>query len=257
MDNRSFLYAPNWVKTTALLVLVGALCASLFVGFSFIGRDGHEDWILASISLAQVAASGLVISLIVFYSERDVSALGLQRRAEGFFYKTLPRAFSLIDFPVSSFERWEERTVSDRDLKRALRDSDTEIEVMHRPGELDSHYRIAALGRRLVMRVQVNVSEFAISYYFPADSAAEKDRLAAELEWAFSRLLGINGYAGGWYYSTERFDGRTYASIHLSKDMGPDFLEDERKKLYVANEIAANTRGILKDCIERGVRTAY
>ena len=48
-----------------------------------------------------------------------------------------------------------------------------------------------------------------------------------------------------------------YASLHLAQDFGPDLLEDERRKPLVANDIAASTRGILKECVQKEVRTAY
>jgi hypothetical protein len=257
MDSRNFVYAPAWVKTVALVVLAAALVSAILVSHYYIGRGGREDWILAGLSLAQIAASGLVIALVVFYSERDVNALGLQKRAEAFFYKTFPRALALIDYPQARFEPWEERTIRESTLALVPQKSHTKIRIRHNPGEIDAFYELTALESRMILRVQVNVSELAVSYYFPAADDAEKDRIAETLTWAFSRLIEVNGYAGGWYFSREAFDGQTYASIHLSKDFGPDFLENDRKKLTAAQDIAANTRGILKDCGEKGVRTVW
>ena len=258
MDSKNFVYVPRWVKTVALLVLVLALFISLLISYQYIGRGNKEDWILAGLSLGQIAASGIVISLVVFFSEKDVNSTGLQKRSEAFFYKTFPRACSLIDYPRADFEPWEEKSVNDASIKSVPRHSNTQIRIMHNPGEIDAYYEITAFASKLVIRIQVNISEVVISYYIPARDEQEKDAIQHKLAWAFSRYTQVSGYtAGDWYFSRENFDGNHYASLHLTQDFGPDFLEDERKKLFVANDIAASTRGILKECVQKEVRTAY
>ncbi|MAL97570.1 MAG: hypothetical protein CL583_03875 [Alteromonadaceae bacterium] len=258
MESRSFIYAPAWVKVVSIAVLVLALISAAAVAFYFLGEENGQDWILIAMSLGQVAASGIVIAMVVFFSERDVNVMDLQRRSERLFYETFPNACLLIDFPLEPFKPWEERRVRSAELEKTLRNSRTAIEISHVPGQIDAYYRIRLeSGQALVMRLQVNIGEVAISYYIPAASEAEKDRISGILEWAFSRYREIGGYEGGWYFSREAFDNNCYASIHLTRDFGADFLENERKKLFMSNDVAASTRGILKDCLKNGIATAY
>lgn len=258
MESRNFIYAPGWVKVVALSVLVFALLCAVGVSLYFLGKEDRQDWILVAMSLGQVAASGIVIAIVVFFSEKDVNVLNLQKRAERLFLETFPKACLLIDFPEGEFISWGNRKVRSSDIDRALRSSKTDIQISHAPGQIDAYYNISReSGESIVIRLQVNVGEVVVSYYIPASSEDEMKEISNKLEWAFSRYYEVGGYVGGWYFSREGFDGLTYASIHLTKDFGPDFLENERKKLFMANDIAASTRGIMKDCVKNGISMSY
>ncbi|AMD01599.1 hypothetical protein [Halomonas chromatireducens] len=258
MESKNFIYAPSWVKVVALSVLAFALISAVGVSVYFLGKENRQDWILVAMSLGQVAASGIVIAIVVFFSEKDVNVINLQKRAERLFLETFPRACLLIDFPEGEFKLWESKKVNGNDIEQALRNSKTTIRVNHIPGQIDAYYHISReSGESIVMRLQVNVGEVAISYYIPAECENEMHEISKKMEWAFSRYYEVGGYVGGWYFSREDFDGLTYASIHLTKDFGADFLENERKKLFLSNDVAATTRGIMKDCVKNGILMSY
>ncbi len=258
MESRNFIYAPGWVKVVALSVLVFTLASAIGVSLYFLGKEEKQDWILVAMSLGQVAASGIVIAIVVFFSEKDVNVINLQRRAERLFLETFPRACLLIDFPEGEFKDWGNKKMRANDIAQALKNSKTSIKVNHIPGQIDAYYYISReSGGSIVMRLQVNVGEVVVSYYIPAKSEDDTHEIARVLKWAFSRYYEVGGYVGGWYFSKEDFDGLTYASIHLTKDFGPDFLENERKKLFMSNDVAATTRGIMKDCVKNGISMSY
>ncbi|MGF2735023.1 hypothetical protein [Marinobacter sp. DUT-1] len=239
-------------------VLTFALASSATVSVYFIGKDDHQDWILIAMSLGQVAASGIVIAIVVFFSERDVNTNDLCKRSERLFCETFPRACLLIDSPIENFRGWEFKRHRPKDTTEAYKKSPTKIQVSHFPGQIDSYYKITRpCGQSLTIRLQVNVGEVVVSYYIPAESEEHKDDIAAMLKWAFSRFLNESGYEGRWYFSNESFDGHDYASIHLTKNFDSDFLENERKKLFMANDVAASTRGIMKDCQKHSIKTSY
>lgn len=258
MESRSFIYAPGWVKVVALGVLAFTLASAIGVSLYFLGKENRQDWILVAMSLGQVAASGIVIALVVFFSEKDVNIISLQKRSERLFLETFPRACLLIDFPEGEFKLWESKRIKGNDIVQALRNSKTTIQVKHMPGQIDAYYHICReSGDSMIMRLQVNVGEVVVSYYIPAVCENEMHEISKKLEWAFSRYYEVGGYVGGWYFSREDFDGLTYASIHLTKDFGPDFLENERKKLFMSNDVAATTRGIMKDCVKNSISMSY
>nr|WP_290693948.1 hypothetical protein [Halomonas sp. UBA3074] len=258
MESKSFIYAPNWVKFVALSVLLFTLASAIGVSLYFLGKEEKQDWILVAMSLGQVAASGIVIAVVVFFSEKDVNVINLQKRAERLFLETFPRACLLIDFPKGEFKDWGNKKVRASDIAQALGESKTSIKINHTPGQIDAYYHITRENKEsMVIRLQVNVGEVAVSYYIPASCEDEMYKISQELKWAFSRYYEVGGYVGSWYFSKEDFDGRTYASIHLAKDFGPDFLENERKKLFMSNDVAATTRGIMKDCIKNGITMSY
>jgi hypothetical protein len=258
MESRNFIYAPRWVKVISLGVLTFALASSAIVSIYFIGKDDHQDWILIAMSLGQVAASGIVIAIVVFFSERDVNVSDLNRRSERLFLETFPKACLLIDSPMEGFSTCKFNKYRGGNVDKAYSESLTKIQISHSPGQIDAYYRITRpYGQTLTIRLQVNVGEVVVSYYIPAKDEDQKEQISSKLDWAFSRFLNESGFKGRWYFSTEAFDGNTYASIHLTKDFGSDFLENERKKLFMANDVAASTRGIMKDCQKHGIQTSY
>ena len=258
MESRNFIYAPKWVKVTSLAVLALALASATITALYFLEKEGHQDWILIAMSLGQVAASGIVIAIVVFFSEKDVNTADLSKRAEKLFHETFPRACLLIDSPMEEFAPYLEQKIRIKDLFKAHKKSKTKIKFSHSPGQIDTYYRITRpSGQSLTIRLQVNIGEVAVSYYIPSASEDQTATIDKSLTWAFSRFLNESGYQGRWYFSTEDFDGNTYASIHLTKDFGDDFLENERKKLFMANDVAASTRGIMKDCEKQGIQTSY
>lgn len=258
MESKNFIYAPRWVKVTSLSVLALALASATITALYFLDKEGHQDWILIAMSLGQVAASGIVIAIVVFFSEKDVNTSDLSKRTEKLFYETFPRACLLIDSPMEAFEPYVKKSLRIKDLFKAYKKSQTKIQLSHAPGQIDTYYLITRpTGQSLTMRLQVNIGEVVVSYYIPSSSEEETANIDSSLTWAFSRFLNESGYQGRWYFSTEDFDGNTYASIHLTKVFGDDFLENERKKLFMANDVAASTRGIMKDCQKQGIRTSY
>ncbi|PWV95792.1 hypothetical protein DFR52_10856 [Hoeflea marina] len=254
MDGNNFLHAPLWVRITALAVLGITLVFALAVVWYYLGQD-RSDWMLLGLSLAQIAASGLVVALVIFFSARDVGAIGLQLKADRFLCRTLPRMMAYIDVPRAGMRPWKEVDLGLRHIARTIRASPTEISMSHNPGENAASYLIRTTEAAIRLRCQVNVGEITISYYFPAEGDDRLAPLKADLQWAIGRYVDINGYQQSWYFSREDFDGESYVSVHLTKNFGTDFLDDERAKLFVAQDVAASTRSILKDCRQRGIAT--
>lgn len=258
MESKNFIYAPRWVKILSLSVLTLALAAATVTALYFLGKEDHQDWILVAMSLGQVAASGIVIAVVVFFSEKDVNTSDLSKRAEKLFYETFPRACLLIDSPMEKFESYTEKKLRIKDLFKAYKKSGTKVRISHAPGQIDAYYLITRpSGQSLTVRLQVNIGEVVVSYYIPSNSEEQTAQIDKKLEWAFSRFLNESGYQGRWYFSKEDFDGNHHASIHLTKHFGDDFLENERKKLFMANDVAASTRGIMKDCEKQNIPTSY
>ncbi len=252
MDGQNFIYTPLWVRVLALGALTVTLVFALIVTWVYIETE-KESWVLVAMSVAQVAASGLVFALLVFFSARDVGALGLQVKTDAFLSRTLPRAFLFIDVPLAEKQDWSECRFGLRRIKRSARLSRTRVEIRHHPGSNTALYYIHASDQTLRIGVQANVSELTVSYYFAAASADDLERLREELDWAMRRYTEIGGYKSSWYFSEEAFDGKTYVSVHLTKDFGPNFLDDDRQKLQFAQDVAASTRSLVKECRIRAI----
>ena len=255
MEGKSLIYAPSWVKAISIFVLACALGSSIALAVYYVGQEDREDWILLSMSLAQVAASGLVLGLVVFFSERDVNVLGLQKRCERFLLKTLPEAFLLIDYPLEGFEDFQEGKRRSISRKTLLRKSRTKIKVAHSSGSISSFYRINALNEELNMLVKANIWELVVSYYFPVTSVEESNSIRETMEWAFAGYTELDNFHMSWNVDSQAFDGteQKYAAFHFKKEYGKEFLEDGRAQAFFAQMVTALTRSLIREAKNKGV----
>jgi len=255
VNGQNFFYTPVWVKVVALSTLTMTLLFSLAIAWLYVRTD-DETWVLVAMSVAQVSASGLVVALLVFFSARDIGAIGVQLKADQFLGRTVPRALLYIDCPLDEAVDWQHKKVGLLRIRRATKRSRTRIRLRHTAGSNAAFYFIETRATSLVLRIQANVSEITVSYYFPAASGDETDRLKTDLEWALSRYTAVGGYHQSWYFSVEDFDDSPYVSVHLTRCFSEDFLDDEREKMAFAQDVAASTRSLIKDCAARGVPLA-
>jgi len=255
VNGQNFFYTPVWVKVVALSTLTMTLLFSLAIAWLYVRTD-DETWVLVAMSVAQVSASGLVVALLVFFSARDIGAIGVQLKADQFLGRTVPRALLYIDCPLDEAVDWQRKKVGLLRIRRATKRSRTRIRLRHTAGSNAAFYFIETRATSLVLRIQANVSEITVSYYFPAASGDETDRLKTDLEWALSRYTAVGGYHQSWYFSVEDFDDSPYVSVHLTRCFSEDFLDDEREKMAFVQDVAASTRSLIKDCAARGVPLA-
>lgn len=255
MESKSLIYAPNWVKALSLVVLVVALAGAVTMAAYYVGQKDRQDWILISMSLAQAAASGLVIGVVVFFSERDVNVAGLQRRCEQFLLKTVPDAFLLIDYPLGGFADYQDRSVGRVTIGRLRRKSRTRVDVAHSEGDTAAFYRVHALGGTLHMLVKVNVWEVVVSYYFPARSADDETRILERMDWAFAGYTRLDTFTMSSNVDAQPFDetGNLYVAVHFKKEYDAEFLENERAKLFFVQMVAALTRSLIREAHHQGV----
>lgn len=258
MQTGNFLYAPRWVKLIALMVLSLALVTALAVVLYYIDHGGRDNWVLVAISLAQIAASGLVIALIVFFSQRDANLTVLRSRIREFLLHSLPHGLQILDCAPPQEARWQQgKGWVPKAWRKADPQSRVRIRLRYSPCGVECQYFIKAKGRTLVLRAQVNMGEVIFTLHLPADSEAAMEERKKQLEWGLSRLTAVSGYRQDWYFSVESFDNRPYATVFLTRNFGTDFLDDNRLMLFVVNDLALNLRGLLKDCIARGIPTSY
>lgn len=255
MEGKSLIYAPNWVKAISIVVLVVTLGSALVMAIYYVGEENRQNWILLSLSLAQIAASGLVLGLVVFFSERDVNVRGLQKRCEIFLSRTLPETLLLVDHPPEQFSRFNFGKPHHSHRKRLLRKTNTNIELALSSGNIQAFYRIEALGEILHMLVKVNVWEVVVSYYFPAESPEDMDAISRSMQWAFDGFTVLESFTMSQNLDQQAFDatGRKYAAFHFKRDYEKEFLEDGRSQTYFAQLVTALTRSLIREAKNKSI----
>ncbi len=258
MQTGNFLYAPRWVKVSALVVLSFALLIALVVVIYYVRLDGNDSLILVAVSLGQVAASGLVIALIVFFSQRDADLKLLRMRIQDFLLVAFPKGLAALDCADPKEVEWRPgQGAKLRDLLRQPMESNVTMRLRYVPDSVGCWYLVTARGRELTLHAQVNVGEVILSLYLPARDSSEFETMRENMRWGLSRLEGVSGYRVDWHYSTESFDGRPYAIAFLTKDFGLDFLDDNRRQLFVINDLTLNLRGLMNDAIKKDYPLSY
>lgn len=110
MENKNFIYTPIWVRVLSIGALSITLVMSLLVTWHYLDTE-KETWLLVAMSLAQVSASGLAFTLVVFYSSKDAGISGLQHKTNLFLCRVLPRTLLLIDFPNPAVSDWKKSLI--------------------------------------------------------------------------------------------------------------------------------------------------
>lgn len=256
MEGQKLIQTPLWVRVVALSALTAALVVSTIVVVVYIETE-KDSWVLAALSVTQVATSGLVVAILLLFSAKDAGAIGLQVRTDRFLRMIAPRAFAFIEFPIAETRKWSEMPVSAKRIFRNLKKSPTEVLVRHNAGENDAYYIVSTPSSGLTFRLQVNVFEITVSYYFPSNEESELESIRGALTWAISRYTDVGGYHASWYWSEEEFDNRTYVSVHLTRNFSDDFLENEKEKLFLVQDIASSTRSLIKECERIGIKLSY
>ena len=96
MDSNFFLYLPRWVKIISISVLVFSLILGVVIAVYFAARQDKSDYVLIGMSLAQTSASGLLLALVVFFSEKDNSIKLLIKKTKHFLKKEIPHGLQRI-----------------------------------------------------------------------------------------------------------------------------------------------------------------
>jgi len=256
LEGQRLIYTPLWVRVLALGSLLVALFVSAVVVVIYINSD-RDTWVLAALSVTQVAASGLFVSFLLLFSARDTGVPGLRLKTARMLRKSVPEALSFIGHDQPLAMDWHSLGVSQNAIKEAKRRVRTDVKVAHLMGTHRALYRLEGEGRGLHLMVQVNVWEMTVSYYFPAHSSDELEALRPKLDWALARFIDTVGYTASWYFSTEAFDGRTYASVHLTKAYEKGFLDQDYDKLFFLQDLAASTQSLLKECAIQEIAVSY
>lgn len=242
-DAGKIIYTPLWLRLLSILVLSVALIVAFAAVYVFMHQPERETYVLTAMALAQVAASGLVLVLIVFYSRREVGITGMRKRNDAVLAEELPEALANM----------ARHAVFGKDFSKPV-----QVKTDYVPGEVMAGYEITVNGATLRMRVTFNVRRMVVIYFFPAPGPGTERRLEAALESV------IGGAANAGYDAKVRFspidyaDGRAYNALYLYNNALPeDFLLDPLHKLYWLTDVAVMTRSILIEALRQQIATSH
>lgn len=229
-DATRLINVPAPVRWIAISVLLLCLAISLAVSVSFIGQDNKSDWILLAMSVVQIASSGLVAALVVFYSEREASFDALQRKTKLFLAEQLPAVLRRIREEGKDGQEIAVTLLELRDIFGAL-------------------YEVRCSGVSWKLWVGLNVDRL-ICIYFVSAGPADVPRLRETFAYTFGGAEKV-GY--NWFVEPAKRDGEQVVSMWLAAADKDGILNHSDKRLFWAQDIAMMTQSFLRTAHRAGV----
>lgn len=231
-ENRAILYTPTWVRITAIILLVvgvalGAVAASHFLTRS----DGNSaDYIIASISLAHISLSGLVVAIVLFYSEREVSSRALRARTRSFLKDFLPSAFSNCELGIPGQKHWNTQMQS----------------AYIRPiGPTGALYLFGSGHLKLHCYVSMNIRRLIVYYFFPKRSFPSVQDFCTRVGSCFEVGSKHVGYHISYFEGQDPTIGNDSICVACQVTADKNILLDSAELVFWANDIAEMTRAAL------------
>lgn len=227
-DAKRLINVPPVIRWIAIAVLLLCLGVSLAVSISFIGQDNKSDWILLGMSVVQIACSGLVAALVVFYSEREAGFRALQDKSKLFLREQLT------------------------DVLNAIRNEDGQkarVSLLELRDIFGALYEVNASGVPWKLWVGLNVDRL-ICIYFVSGGAQDVARLREIFAFTFGGAEKV-GYS--WFVEPAVRDGEEVVSMWLAVSDAEGILNHPEKRLFWAQDVAMMTQSFLRTAHRAGV----
>ncbi len=234
VDSKNLISLPPWVRALLVGILLVLFVGSAWLVLANVGNTGFRDWFLVCMSILQMASTGLLFALVLFFAEADVRVATLRDKTKRW----------LLDLP-----RYLGQITGERQLKTRVSDVRGVRDIFGAQFELSIDGADGAATPVLRCWVGLNVNRVIVIYW--AGSPA-----STEMREAFGpTFLGARHV--GWgevVYQPVPIDGKEITSIWTTWMIeGESFLKSPEKQLFVAQDIAMMTQSLLRSAIRHNV----
>lgn len=240
------VYVPRWLRwglLAFLLTLAASFTAMFFLGMT---RTDYGSWIQPSVSIVQIALTGLAYVALLFLTDSGQSPESLQVRADRVMTKLLPQCFERITDTQGNRVR---------------------VYVGSPSGVVGRAYDLHTDNTRLRLWVGLNVHRVIVAYFCELPDQISGDEFCTRLLSVFGPTLG-GAEAVGYSKPTvqlESIDGYRFASLWLTWNLadqqagrshpgGEDFLTHGPIQLFLAQDIALMTQSFLRTAQRQGLK---
>lgn len=229
IDSKKLIYLPGWAKLSIVFALSLCLFAAIYVSLSFVGIPDHSDWILLSLSLAQLAATALVLSLILIFGEREANLTFLIGKTHSLLLKNLPKTLGHIE--------------DSHGVK-------LDVSVSPINNIFGANYRLENSNIKTKMWVGFNVDRIIVAYYLKTDESV--DTIRTIFQYTFGGAESV-GYKVNYEPATIKSTGEQVLSIWCTwpgmqnhADISNELLNSPDKKLFIIQDIAMMTQSFIR-----------
>lgn len=229
IDSKKIIYLPSWIKLTIVSALTLCLGVAVFISISFVGVPDHSDWILLSLSLAQVAATALVISLVLIFGEREANLSILVSKTERLLLTHLPQTLARIED-----SHGKNPTISVSAINNIF----------------GANYILETENIKTKMWVGLNVDRIIIAYFIKGTDSV--DTIKNIFQYTFGGAESV-GYKVNFEEATIKDSGEkilsiwcTWPAIHNGSNLSTDLISNPEKKLFIIQDIAMMTQSFIR-----------
>lgn len=229
IDSKKIIYLPTWIKVSIVTTLALCLISAIYVSLSYIGIPEHSDWILLSLSLAQLAATALVISLVLIFGEREENIEYLKVKTNLFLTHQLPKVLEQIE--DSTGEKVKSKTSKPNNI-------------------FGANYELSTTNTKIKMWVGINVDRIIISYFIKSNNNTAAIRDTFKYTFGGAETVGykINYEEAKTIPHNEEILSIwcTWPAINDSSQLATELLSNPEKKLFIIQDIAMMTQSFLR-----------
>lgn len=229
IDSKSIVYLPKWLKILALPFFVCLIGFSVYVCIAFIGEPDRSDWILISLSLAQLSVTAFVITLILIFGERDANLATLTEKTHKLLQEQLPAILGKIE---------------DSEGHKA--------QVSHSPinNIFGTNYHLKTPGIEVKLWVGLNVDRVIICYFLARNLPTEQTRQIFRYTFGGAESVGYKvNFEEAIIKATEEeilSIWCTWPAIQDSSNLATELLSNPEKKLFIIQDIAMMTQSFIR-----------
>lgn len=229
IDSKKVIYLPKWIKISVISALAVCLIASIYISLSFVGVPDHSDWILLSLSIAQLAATALVISLVLIFGEREANLQFLINKTESLLRVQLPKMLGRVEDSAGN---------------------KAEVTVSEINNIFGANYVLKTPNTQMKMWVGFNVDRIIIAYFIP--NIAHTPPVKDIFQYTFGGAESV-GYKVNFEEATSLDSGEdvlsiwcTWPAIQDSSQLSTELLSNPEKKLFIIQDIAMMTQSFIR-----------
>lgn len=246
MEAGSLLHLPKMLKRCiAFTVGLGFAGSVFFLVFVITRRPEDSTLLSGAISLFQFISTGSALSIVAFFSTKNIGTAELLAQTSRFLVDEMPVALrsSLIVRPLQE-DKWS-ITNSLGDVSKAVVNTD------HVLGTPSATYAVQAFGAKIKFRITLNAFRFIVLYYIPCRKHSPE-----EIEKILDMVtLGAKtvGYTHRITANLSIEDQTPWIEVYFYKTTDKDLLLDSSSRLFWSQDIAVMTKSMLMQLQRGGV----
>lgn len=226
IDTSKIIYVPGWVKVTVIIVLGLILASASYFTFFYVEAGNSSDWVIVTMSIAQLAASALIVFMLLIYAERGTNEKRLREKSRDFMQNLVLKAMT-------------DNVLTGRNGEKIA----INAKIVDTDGPLFCYYRLWPENdpkNHLTVGMVFNLKRFAVYLYLPSKSKMLKT--IKDAEDYFKHGMSISEDVGYKCHISESYEGffeqRCLILSFSQENLPEDFIDKPINKLFYAQDIS-------------------